>query len=59
MRKDFDGGDVGDAVTRGLLESRMWMVRWRIEPAERYPKGVDDIIAAIHDDLVWVAVAST
>jgi hypothetical protein len=34
------------------------MVGWRIEPAERYPNGVDDIIEAIHDDLVWVAVTS-
>jgi hypothetical protein len=35
------------------------MVRWRIEPAERYPNGVDGIIEAIHDDLVWVVIAST
>ena len=58
IRKDFDGADVGQAVTRGLLDSRTWMVRWRSEPAERYPNGVHDIIEAIRDDAVWVAVAS-
>jgi len=34
------------------------MVHWRVVPAERYPMGVNDIIRAIHDDVVWVAVTS-
>ena len=56
--KDFDGGDVGRVVTQGLLNSRSWMVHWRVVPAERYPMGLNDIIQAIHDDVVWVAVTS-
>ncbi|KAF9523174.1 hypothetical protein CPB83DRAFT_898993 [Crepidotus variabilis] len=54
---DFDGGDIGQAVTDGLINTRSWTVHWKPMAASRFPNGHQDIIDAIIDqETTWVAI---
>ncbi|EIN11825.1 hypothetical protein PUNSTDRAFT_99099 [Punctularia strigosozonata HHB-11173 SS5] len=56
---DFDGGDVGKAVTEGFLSAtgEKTQISWHTVPADHFPGGLTDVAARVFDERAWTAVA--
>jgi hypothetical protein len=56
--KDFDGGEVGQAVIEGLTSSDMTLISWTTIPSGQFTEGTASVVKAIKDEQAWIIVAS-
>jgi hypothetical protein len=56
---DFDGGEIGSAVTEAFLNASgpKEKITWSVVPAANFPRGAADLRASIHDERAWAIVA--
>ncbi|KAF8893329.1 hypothetical protein BD779DRAFT_1043244 [Infundibulicybe gibba] len=54
---DFDGREIGEFVSRQLNNISEQGLKWQIRPANAFPNGESDLVAAILDKKCWAAVA--
>ncbi|KAG5640129.1 hypothetical protein DXG03_001009 [Asterophora parasitica] len=55
---DFDGGLVGQTVTRALSSSHAGKVTWTPVSADRFRDGLNELATDVREQRTWVAIAS-
>ncbi|KAF9460692.1 hypothetical protein BDZ94DRAFT_1169136 [Collybia nuda] len=55
---DFDGGRVGQAITRELSGLSTPAVSWKVRSSQDFPHGTRDLVHAILEEHCWIAVAT-
>ncbi|KAF9552630.1 hypothetical protein CPC08DRAFT_646653 [Agrocybe pediades] len=54
---DFDGGEIGQAVTQGLVASTAGgTIEWRVVSPGEFEDGVDGVIRGVKEEHIWIAV---
>jgi len=55
--KDFDGGEIGQAVSEGLVASTAsGTIEWRVVSPSQFEDGVQGVIRGVKEEHIWVAV---
>jgi hypothetical protein len=58
LKKDFDGDQVGDFVTKELSGLSGHSITWRVRQPVEFPSGPNGLVEAILDEGCWIAVTS-